>query len=565
MNRPRLLSLAILLPALLPSPVSAQSRTGASTSIDITLPDQAVLHCPSGEIRTHATTSLPPGRYQVHYDPGTHTLIAGPVKGTHAVLTLSLERAGKAEGKRYQACIAGMDKPVPLRVHGPAEVRDVPATALALDQPLGPSAEAQALGELRADALSQPWVPTLVMLGEQPSLTAEDVQLLLDAERGMSIKDAVLDPARAAQWEALPEWEKALWREYLDRYGDGVDFTAPDTLRLDHDKRLSMAMAISWRHVPDGMRDTARALFTDRTFVNTTMTAIAAYLMLWMAPEPIFSKATAVLSTFSLVTLAGVSFAEIMHLARAYKRLRDDVRQARTLLAIEAAGQRYGRELGGTTLRTLVAIGVVAGGSLAPRPPLMPPGAPVMAKVSGEAVTLGAVSVPRSVEMMQVLADGTVRLTLSGMTMSALRDDDGSDAVPEPSQETLSVVPRKGMDQRVVQDRNGQAVTLYGQNKSASRTAGHDELIEAEALRMAESGEYEYITMQRSWRTATGREVRSRRIPDIIGVRRNGKIDAVEIKSASDQPDALMQRLNEVMNALPDGRRGKPKILDPNP
>ena len=158
-----------------------------------------------------------------------------------------------------------------------------------------------------------------------------------------------------------------------------------------------------------------------------------------------------------------------------------------------------------------------------------------------------------------------MNLIAGGMMMSALGDGDGSGDVSSggSSEGDLAVVRRKGMNERVVNDRHGRAVTIYGQNKSASRTPGHDELIEAEALRMAETGEYEYITMQRAWRTATGRQVKSRRIPDIIGVRRNGKIDAVEVKSATDEYKVLKRRLDEVMKTIPDERRGGHKILEP--
>lgn len=125
----------------------------------------------------------------------------------------------------------------------------------------------------------------------------------------------------------------------------------------------------------------------------------------------------------------------------------------------------------------------------------------------------------------------------------------------------LNVVPRKAMPQQTLKDKNGRRVELWGQSSSASTTPGHRETIDKKARSMAESGKYEYITMQRSWRTATGRVSESRKIPDIIGVRRDGKVDAVEVMSASDDEETLEKRLIDGLNTLPAKRRGQYEVI----
>ncbi len=89
--------------------------------------------------------------------------------------------------------------------------------------------------------------------------------------------------------------------------------------------------------------------------------------------------------------------------------------------------------------------------------------------------------------------------------------------------------------------------------------------MEAVAHEMADSGSYEYITIQRSWRTATGRLSENRRIPDIIGVRRDGKVDAFEVRSKSDNSDALETRLKEGLNSLPPKHRGRTGVIESRP
>ncbi len=132
-------------------------------------------------------------------------------------------------------------------------------------------------------------------------------------------------------------------------------------------------------------------------------------------------------------------------------------------------------------------------------------------------------------------------------------------------QSGLSVVNRPRMPHRTVTDANGDTVTIWGQSKSSSKTHGHDAAMDAEAFAMATSGDYEYVTIQRAWRTATGRVSPSSLIPDVIGVRRNGKVDAVEVRSRTDKERALRRRLRKGLRSLPPERRGKVRVIDPGP
>ncbi len=116
---------------------------------------------------------------------------------------------------------------------------------------------------------------------------------------------------------------------------------------------------------------------------------------------------------------------------------------------------------------------------------------------------------------------------------------------------------------RAGQRNHGNPVDVWGQSKSPSRTPGHDAAMEAKALQMARSGKYEYVTIQRSWRTATGRVGKSRKIPDVIGVRRDGKVDAIEIRSKTDSHALLEKRLEQGMATVPRARRGQTIVIDP--
>jgi hypothetical protein len=129
----------------------------------------------------------------------------------------------------------------------------------------------------------------------------------------------------------------------------------------------------------------------------------------------------------------------------------------------------------------------------------------------------------------------------------------------------LKLVPRRGMKSRVVTDIHGREVPIYGQEKGSSTTDGHAEAMIEEAERMARTGEYEYITLQRSLRTATGRVSKGRRMPDIIGVRRDGRVEQVEVESDSDIEEKLIQRMAESNLTLPAHRRMDGRVIHPAP
>ena len=57
--------------------------------------------------------------------------------------------------------------------------------------------------------------------------------------------------------------------------------------------------------------------------------------------------------------------------------------------------------------------------------------------------------------------------------------------------------------------------------------------------------------------------MKSRNLPDVIGIRTNGKIDAWEVESSTDNALELYDRLQQQMNTLPEQQRGTIKVLRP--
>ena len=101
----------------------------------------------------------------------------------------------------------------------------------------------------------------------------------------------------------------------------------------------------------------------------------------------------------------------------------------------------------------------------------------------------------------------------SGKQIAPIRGPGGSTV----SEGVMEVVPRPGMEMRVIFAENGQMVRVYGQAEfSTSTTNGHAAAMLRIVEENAKSGQYKFFLLQRSWRTATLRQGKSRLIPDVI-------------------------------------------------
>ena len=95
------------------------------------------------------------------------------------------------------------------------------------------------------------------------------------------------------------------------------------------------------------------------------------------------------------------------------------------------------------------------------------------------------------------------------------------------------------------------------------RSPWHASTILAKATAWAKSGRYERIFLDRSWRSVAGTTGEfSLREPDAIGVRFDGKYDALEVASDTDTVPKRRQRVLEAMSELPAEKRGNIEIVD---
>ncbi|MDH1922730.1 RHS domain-containing protein, partial [Pseudomonas juntendi] len=95
-------------------------------------------------------------------------------------------------------------------------------------------------------------------------------------------------------------------------------------------------------------------------------------------------------------------------------------------------------------------------------------------------------------------------------------------------------------------------------------TPGHDQFSEAIANKLAMSGKFTDVYLNRSYSFAKGRGVSARR-PDVMAIDVNGKVHAIELASKTDMGKkfpTLTSRNNTAMSNLPASTRGDVVVLE---
>jgi hypothetical protein len=95
-------------------------------------------------------------------------------------------------------------------------------------------------------------------------------------------------------------------------------------------------------------------------------------------------------------------------------------------------------------------------------------------------------------------------------------------------------------------------------------TPGHDQFSEAIANKLAMSGKFTDVYLNRSYNFASGRGVSARR-PDIMAADINGKVHALELASKTDMGKklpTLTSRNHSAMNNLPGSKKGEVLVFE---
>jgi hypothetical protein len=158
----------------------------------------------------------------------------------------------------------------------------------------------------------------------------------------------------------VPESPQERWSRILRHYSALYGASSqPLPEALLEEEKFARAFMLSIKYMPEGVRAGAQELFTSRTVILALIASGLTYLGLWLAPEPVLSKMIAAGLTVALMLAYGV--AEIVHVAKVFMQFYQEVSEAQSLEALEAAARRFGEALGKVGVRILA---MVVGGAV---------------------------------------------------------------------------------------------------------------------------------------------------------------------------------------------------------
>jgi uncharacterized protein DUF4157 len=137
--------------------------------------------------------------------------------------------------------------------------------------------------------------------------------------------------------------------------------------------RLSDVLDRCLKYIPGGAGEEVVAMIKNPIFLGSLGVAVGAYLLLWLVPEPVFTKIAAAATTIALLSTGLFTISTIVNLASAWGDLQTDIDAAQSDLLLEQAAERFGKRIGAIGIDLLVFIASLVIGGKLPVPKRFPP------------------------------------------------------------------------------------------------------------------------------------------------------------------------------------------------
>jgi hypothetical protein len=198
-----------------------------------------------------------------------------------------------------------------------------------------------------------------------------------------------------------------------------------DVMGLSEWDKLAVALGLSLEPMRDSIAKAVEKTLAPQLVYSVIATGLMTWVVLATNPEPVFTKAAAIISALMLIYLGGESFLEVVAASQELKWATD---QATTPAELEQASHRFAHRVGPKVARVVVLAATVAmsqamtGGAalLASRLPVLPH--------FSEAAALGASQVGLNLANVARQARGR-----HGITLSSRRQATWHGSVPKPS------------------------------------------------------------------------------------------------------------------------------------
>lgn len=221
--------------------------------------------------------------------------------------------------------------------------------------------------EFHVDFTREPPLEQVVWLAEGTGalstgreMTSAQRQVLLEALRQVELPPLAPLSGKLSLLATEEEWKRKMWQQYRAWLGS-EPLTRADRsqLRLTAEDRRDMALRVALKHVLKGMEEEALRWVQPEQLAFMVVASVAAYFVLAAIPEPI-SKGVAMWVTYILVTAFGVDV--VLHVLAEWRVLTAATRKARTFEEIEAAGERFGKQMGNDGMRMVLTLAALWAG-----------------------------------------------------------------------------------------------------------------------------------------------------------------------------------------------------------
>lgn len=271
-------------------------------------------------------------------------------------------------------------------------------------------------------------------------------QLVLDMRFSLRPEEEVRPRVRLAAWDSEPRTQGrdyGAWCSRQDSPGECLSLLEDGFTFLDAKVRRKMALSFAWDGVWEGVQEAVKEVINPLALKAMITSAMAAYMLLVVAPEPVTKLVAIALTTYVIAYIGLESFA---NLVKGWLRLSLDAERAVSFQELEEAGHDFGKVMGANGARVLIlALTTALGGgaaNMASKGPMLPGFARVALAAETNAGFQLSAAMAGGVRSISV-AEGvmTVGLAPNAVAMAA-REQGGqgeprlSDAAPRSSSRT---------------------------------------------------------------------------------------------------------------------------------
>ncbi|WXH30435.1 hypothetical protein WA016_04405 [Myxococcus stipitatus] len=284
-------------------------------------------------------------------------------------------------------------------------------------------------------------------------------RLVLDIQFSLRPMDAERQRIRLVSWEGAPlidGWDDNARCSRQGSPSECLSLLGGDFASLDARARRTTALSFAWDGVWAGVREAVNDVVNPLALRAMLTSAMAAYMFLVVAPEPVTKLVAIALTTY---VIAYIGLDAFSNLVRGWQRLSVDSAHARSIEELEEAGHEFGRVMGENGARVLIlALTAVLGGgaaNMAAKGPMLPGFARAALATEtqmGLRMSAALTGGVRSISLVEGTL--TVGVTADAVAMTAWNNGDGGGAERSPHGQQRANEAREGDSHRQVGDAN---------------------------------------------------------------------------------------------------------------